>query len=56
VAIEAGIKQSWEGYLGPAGKFIGMSSFGASGPYEALYEHYGITAKAMVEAAKELVT
>ena len=30
IAIEAGVKQGWERYLGEQGKFIGMDSFGAS--------------------------
>ena len=50
VAIEAGIKMSWDHLLGRKGRFVGMTSFGASGPIDALYEHFGITAKAVVEA------
>ncbi|WP_332700789.1 transketolase [Devosia sp.] len=50
VAIEAGISMSWHKLLGDQGRFVGMHSFGASGPIEALYEHFGITAKAVVEA------
>ncbi|MCW5722736.1 MAG: transketolase [Devosia sp.] len=50
VAVEAGIEMSWNKLLGDKGRFVGMHSFGASGPIEALYEHFGITAKAVVEA------
>jgi transketolase len=50
VAVEAGVRQCWDRYLGEAGRFVGMHSFGASGPIEKLYEHFGITAKAVVEA------
>ena len=42
----------WETFIGDNGIFIGMSTFGASGPYKELYEHFGITAEAVVEAAK----
>jgi len=52
VAIEAGIEMSWLKLLGDKGRFIGMHSFGASGPAEKLYEHFGITSKAVVEAVK----
>ena len=52
VAIEAGIEMSWSKLLGDKGKFIGMHGFGASGPAEKLYEHFGITANAVVEAVK----
>ncbi len=50
VAIEAGISMSWDKILGRKGKFVGMHSFGASGPIDALYAHFGITSKAVVEA------
>ena len=50
VAIEAGIAMSWGTLLGETGRFVGMHSFGASAPAEALYEHFGITAKGIVEA------
>ncbi len=52
VAIEAGIELSWLKLLGEKGRFIGMHGFGASGPAEKLYEHFGITADAVVEAVK----
>jgi len=52
VAIEAGIEMSWLKLLGDKGRFIGMHGFGASGPAEKLYEHFGITSKAVVEAVK----
>lgn len=50
VAVEAGIEMSWNKLLGDRGRFVGMRSFGASGPIDALYEHFGITPKAVVEA------
>jgi transketolase len=51
IAIEAGIRQCWDHIIGADGIFIGMHGFGASGPYEKLYPHFGITAEAAVEAA-----
>jgi transketolase len=50
VAVEAGIAMGWERLLGERGRFVGMASFGASGKAEDLYEHFGITAKGVVEA------
>ncbi len=52
VGVEAGIIQGWERYLGPSGRFVGMSGFGASAPFETLYEHFGITVEAVIAAAK----
>ncbi len=53
VAVEAGVRQGWDRYLGSHGRFVGMSTFGASAPYKTLYEHFGITADKVVEAARE---
>jgi transketolase len=50
VAVEAGVRQGWDAIIGTAGGFVGMHSFGASAPYQALYQHFGITAEAVVEA------
>jgi transketolase len=52
VAIEAGIRQGWDHIIGSDGIFIGMTGFGASGPYEELYQHFGITPEATVEAVE----
>ena len=52
VAAEAGVRDGWDRWLGEGGGFVGMNSFGASGPYKALFEHFGITADAIVREAK----
>jgi transketolase len=52
VVVEAGIRQSWDRLLGENGEFVGMSGFGASAPAGELYKHFGITAEAVVGAAK----
>ena len=52
VAIEAGVRQGWDQFIGSDGIFIGMNSFGASGPYQELYEHFGITPEAAVLAVE----
>jgi len=54
IAVEAGVQQCWDKYLGAAGRFVGMSAFGASAPYQQLYEKYGITAKNVVAVAREM--
>jgi transketolase len=48
VACEAAVSQGWEKYIGTEGGFIGMKDFGASGPYQQLYEHFNITPTAVV--------
>lgn len=54
VAIEAGVAQGWERYLGRGGAFVGMAGFGASAPADKLYSHFGITADAVVRAVQGL--
>ena len=53
VAIEAASGLGWDRYIGERGRFIGMSGFGASAPYKDLYKHFGITAEAAANAARE---
>ena len=53
-AIEAGSINGWEKYISSE-NFIGMKSFGASGPYKELFEHFEITSKAMVKLIKERI-
>jgi transketolase len=65
VAIEAAAREGWDRYIGSellgpengsgGGAFIGMHSFGASGPYKDVYAKFGITADAAVAAAKKLL-
>jgi transketolase len=43
IAIEAGIRQGWERYLGNDGLFIGLDRFGASAPSQTLAKEYGLT-------------
>jgi transketolase len=52
VGIEAASGFGWERWLGMSGIFVGMSGFGASAPYEKLYQHFGITPDAVVAAVK----
>ncbi len=53
IGIEAAVKFGWERWLGDDGVFVGMTGFGASGPAEALYRHFGITAERVVAIAQE---
>jgi transketolase len=55
VAVEAAVRFGWDRYLGEHGGFIGMAGFGASGPAETLYEHFGIVPSAVVAEVKRLL-
>ncbi len=52
VGIEAAVRQGWDSLIGNNGIFVGMTTFGASAPYEDLYRHFGITAEAVVEKVR----
>ena len=52
VGVEAGLRMSWDRWLGLEGKFVGMHGYGASGPYSEVYKHFNITAEAVAEAAR----
>jgi transketolase len=55
VAVEAGVAQCWHQWLRKKDRFVGMSGFGASAPASKLYEHFGITAKAVADAARAAI-
>jgi len=61
VGVEAGVSFGWDRWLcaerGREAKagFVGMSSFGASAPYQELYAHFGITPEAVAERVRGLL-
>ncbi|MEQ8813139.1 MAG: transketolase [Thalassobaculum sp.] len=55
VAVEAGVRMCWDADIGADGGFVGMTGFGASGPYEELYKHFGITPEAVADEAGRLL-
>jgi transketolase len=48
VAVEAAVRLGWDRYIGAEGGFVGMSGFGASGPEDELFTHFGITPERVV--------
>ncbi len=56
VGCEAGIRLGWDRYLGLDGRFVGMSTFGASAPFNQLYDHFKITADQVVAHAKDAIS
>ncbi|MBK9338191.1 MAG: transketolase [Lewinellaceae bacterium] len=55
VAVEAGASLGWYKYVGLDGAVVGLDHFGASAPYELLYEKFGLTAANVAQKAQELV-
>ena len=55
VAVEAASPLGWDRWTGPEGRFVGMSTFGESGPYKDVYEHFGITPQKIAETGRAAV-
>ena len=55
VAIEAGVTDYWRKYVGLDGHVVGIDTFGASAPAEALFKYFGFTVDAVIAAVKSLV-
>jgi transketolase len=53
VAVEAASPMGWDKWIGDAGCFLGMETFGESGPAKEVYEHFGITSDHLVELAQK---
>ncbi|MEA4909084.1 MAG: transketolase, partial [Anaerolineaceae bacterium] len=55
LAVEAGVPQGWDRWVGPDGKIIGVETFGASAPFKVVYEKYGFSVDNVLQQARELL-
>ena len=55
VSVEAGVTEGWQRFVGLDGRSVGVDRFGASAPYQVIYEKLGVTAEAVAKTARELV-
>ncbi len=55
VSVEAASPLGWSTWIGEDGEAIGMTTFGASAPQPALYEHFGFTPEKVAERARAVV-
>jgi phosphoenolpyruvate carboxylase len=55
VAVEAAHSGLWWKYVGPGGDVLGIDSFGASAPAEALFRRFGLTAEALAGKVREVL-
>jgi transketolase len=56
IAVEAASPLGWDKWIGEDGAFVGMETFGESGPANEVYEHFGITAARVAELGREMIT
>jgi transketolase len=52
VSVEAGISQGWHEWVGAYGECVALEHYGASAPYQVLFEQFGLTAERVVAAAR----
>jgi transketolase len=55
IAVEAASPLGWDRWIGEQGRFLGMETFGESGPAKDVYEHFGITAQRLAELGREIM-
>jgi len=55
VSVEQSVTLGWERYVGTGGRAIGMSTYGASAPYQDVQKKFGFTVEHVVEAAKDVL-
>jgi transketolase len=55
VAVEAACPLGWDRFIGDDGAFLGMRTFGESGPAKDVYAHFGITSDALAELGRSVV-
>ncbi len=55
IAVEAAVSQGWHEWLRPGDRFIGLSDFGVSAPGPKVFEHFGLTAVKVADAARAIV-
>jgi transketolase len=55
VSVEAGRSLTWRPYVGDKGRSVSIEHFGASADYKTLFQKFGITTDAVVDAAKATI-
>ena len=55
LAVEAAHPMSWYRWVGPQGRVMGLERFGASAPYQRIYEELGLTVERIVATAREII-
>jgi transketolase len=56
VAVEAGVTAGWHRFVGPAGRIVGIDTFGRSAPAGDLFKHFGFTPERVAGEALELLS
>lgn len=55
VAVEAGVRMGWERWVGDKGRILAIQGFGASAPYQIVYQELGLTVDHIIRTAREVL-
>lgn len=55
LAIEAGVSQGWDRWVGDRGSVISIEKYGSSAPFQIIYEKYGFTPEEVISKARSLI-
>jgi transketolase len=55
LAVEAGVSQGWDRWVGCGGGVLSIERFGASAPFQTILENLGFTSQNVIRAARELL-
>jgi transketolase len=55
VSVEAGVAQGWHEIVGDHGRIVSIDTYGASAEFSRIFEEYGITARAVADAARDSI-
>jgi transketolase len=55
LSVEAAVSQGWERWVGARGECISVERFGASAPYQVIFEHYGLTVDNVILRSRQLM-
>jgi transketolase len=56
LSVEAASGFGWERYVGPLGRIIAVTGFGASGPAADLHRHFGFTVEDVARAVQDMIS
>jgi len=55
LAVEAGVRQGWERWVGSDGEVISVGRYGASAPAKVVFQEYGFTVENIVNKANKIL-
>jgi transketolase len=54
LAVEAGIGMGWDRWVGDKGRILSIEHYGASAPFQTVYENFGLTAANVIKIVGDM--